>query len=112
MEQCGVKAGMAARLNIFAEAWGREVEARFRALAGTKGRPGKGNTIFARELKAVIEAFYPYFEALVKLLLRDAGWDMSTKLNISQVRYFLCNYMRCLTDAERGEDIMESLRAR
>jgi len=108
MEQCGVKAGMAARLNIFAEAWGREVEARFRALASTKGRTGKGNTIFARELKGVIEAFYPYFEALVKLLLRDAGWDMSTKLNISQVRYFLCNYMRCLTDAERGEDIMES----
>ena len=25
-----------------------------------------------------------------------------------KVRYFLCNYMRCLTDAERGEDIMES----
>lgn len=106
-----MKPALAARLNIFAETWAREVEARFRALSAPRaGRNIRGGTITARDLKGIIEAFYPYFEALVKLLLRDAGWDLGTKLNLGQVRYFLCNYVRCLTDAERGDDIMESLR--
>lgn len=75
------------------------------------GRGGpQAATILARDLRPIIDAFYPYFDALVKLLLRDAGWEMSTRLHIGQVRYFLCNYVRCLTEAERGEDILLALK--
>lgn len=117
METCSVKPAMSARLHLFAEAWAREVETRFRALASQRRGPGMHSgrgaaTIPARDLRSIIDAFYPYFDALVKLLLRDAGWDMTTRLHIGQVRYFLCNYVRCLTEAERGEDILLQLKER
>merc|ERR1719482_790452 len=109
IEECGVKPAMAARLHLFAEAWGREVETRFRSLASQRrggmqsGRGGQqAPTILVRDLRPIIDAFYPFFDALVKLLLRDAGWEMTTRLHIGHVR--------CLTEAERGEDILLALK--